>query len=203
VKPSKGISTGRLELGGELDPERPEEVNRFGVGHQRSALRGVEVGPERGGRVHVRLERRRVGVARVHFAGERPELGEGDVGGAAFRARLGIARGRLEARGAVRGELGREDARRGVQVVLGVAADELEVLGEGHVALEDPRTHPGAGAVALGGVLGEEERRTAVRDREVGARERRIGAGGEPVAQRPVRHRVDEERRPGADLDAL
>lgn len=48
-----------------------------------------------------------------------------------------------------------------------MAADELPVLGEGHVAFHDPCAHTEAGEIGLLGVLGELQGGAAMRDREI------------------------------------
>jgi hypothetical protein len=50
---------------------------------------------------------------------------------------------------------GDQDVRGGMQIVLCVAADEFQVLREGHVAFDDASAHASAGLISLDRVLGE------------------------------------------------
>ena len=59
------------------------------------------------------------------------------------------------------GQVRDEDVGGRVQVALVVAADELPIAGEGHVALEDTGAHARTRLVALLGVLGELQRPAA------------------------------------------
>ena len=167
------------------------------MGHQ-GAGRRVEVGPPGRRRVHVCLDGRRRGIGRVHLAVQRPEFGEGDVAGAAHRLGLlvGGRVGRRERRRAFRRKLGPgEDVGRGVKIALRMAADELAVLGEGHVAFDDAGAHARRRDVGFARMLGELQRGAAMADREVGPVERPCLALLEGVLQRPFVHVVDQEER--------
>ena len=84
-----------------------------------------------------------------------------------------------------------------------VAAHQLAVLGEGHVALHDARAHARAGLVGLLGVLGELQRGAAMADGEVGAVERAVLALLQLVLERAFVHAVDQIERPRAELDGV
>jgi hypothetical protein len=88
-----------------------------------------------------------------------------------------------------------------VQIALVVTADERAVLRERHVALDDARALARARGVRLFRVLGELQRRAAMRDRELRAAHEVAGAGGELALERAVVHAVDEKGRAVADLD--
>ena len=88
-----------------------------------------------------------------------------------------------------------------MEIILGVPAHELEIAGEGHVALEDPGPHARRGDVGLDGVLGEHERRAAMADREPLRLELQIDAGEQPLPERTLRHALDEVIRAWAQLD--
>ena len=80
--------------------------------------------------------------------------------------------GRREGHRALAGKVRDEDVGGRVQVALVVAADELSIVGEGHVALQDTGAHTRARLVALG-VLGELQRpATTVADGEVSSDKR-------------------------------
>ena len=79
------------------------------------------------------------------------------------QSRRGLAAGRgvggLEALAAFGREVrARQDVGGGVQVALGVPADELPVPREGDVAFDHPRAHAGGRQHALDGVLGKLQR---------------------------------------------
>ena len=82
-----------------------------------------------------------------------------------------------------------------------MAADEFAILRERDVALDDACALARRGHVRLACVLGELKRGAAVADREVGRLERAGGALLERRLEFAVGHGVDEERRPGAELD--
>src|SRR5262249_35199924 len=133
-------------------------------------------------------------VTPIHLAAEGLEFSEREVAGAALDGRtvqqmsgLGV---NLGWDGALGGQGGVHDVGRGVQIVLRVTANEFQVFGEGHIALEDASADACACLVALLGVLRELQRpATAVTDREVG--------WGEEWALRTVvsvpGHRHDDE----------
>ena len=164
---------------------------------EQGAAGGVEVGPEVGGAADVALERGRAAVGGVHLAFQGLELGQGQVAGAALDVRA------VEQLAGRRVDLGRDlalgrqlraqdDVGGGVQVALGVAADQLGVLGEGDVALQDAGAHARGGDVGLRRVLREEQRRAAVADREVAGAVAALARGAalqvvlEPARAQPV-----------------
>eukprot|EP00959_Pyramimonas_sp_CCMP1952_P171194 3577052-Pyramimonas_sp.AAC.2 len=94
------------------------------------------------------------------------ELCQRDVGGAARGLRVVGAVGRHERLGALGVKGGGDDVGGGVQVALGVAADQMAILGDGDVALDDASAHARGGGVGLVGVLGELQGGTAMSDGE-------------------------------------
>ena len=158
---------GVLQLGGHLHPETLEERDALGVGHQGALVDDLPArdaphvdgltrrGPE------VLLHAPRGRIRDVPSATEGPELLEGEVAGAAAGAgrpdqRAVVAHHRgLERDRAPRGQGRGQDVGGRVQVALGMAADQLQVPGEGDVALQDPGSHAGRRLVGLAGVLGE------------------------------------------------
>jgi len=166
------IAIDAFELWRELRSQAANELDALLMAEQ-GATGGIEVSPEARRASDERLNRGRVRVGRVHLPLETLELREGEIGGAAQRGgglHPRAARGERgwgEGHSACTSEVSDEDIRGGVQVALGVAADELGVLGEGHVALEDARPHPTARFVGLLGVLWELQARPTVPDREV------------------------------------
>jgi hypothetical protein len=142
--------------------------------HQRAAP-GVDFGAPRRDASLEFLGRARGRVERVHLAAQALELLDGELRRAAFGARrrhhvaAGVegSRGeRLDARG---GERRQQDIGCRCQVVLGMAAHERAIAGEGHIAFNDARAHPRSGLVRLLGVLGKLQRGAAVAYGEVRA----------------------------------
>ena len=80
-----------------------------------------------------------------------------------------------------------------------MTADQLAVLGEGHVAFDDAGAHARGRHIGFPAVLGKLHRRAAVADGKVGLA-KRPGALGKLRLQRPVLHLVDEIERPRPDL---
>ena len=101
------------------------------------------------------------------------------------------------------GQRRHENIRRRVQIVLRVAAHQLQVLGEGHVALDDAGAHARGGFVGLARVFGELQRRTPVANREVRLLERSLRAARQLCLEPARFHVVDEEERPRTELHAL
>jgi len=108
-----------------------------------------------------------VDVGCIHLGLQRAELGQRDVAGAAFGRCLFAGRriGGAEWLAAFGSELRlRENVGCGVQVALGVPADQLPILGERHVALDDTGAHACSSLIGLLGMLGKLQRRTAMAD---------------------------------------
>ena len=203
------MTLGGLELGRHLHAQLLEQLDALAVRQQRAARRaGVEVGAEIRRAAQELRERLRRRVERVHLAAQRLELGQRDVARAALGARrrddvaVRVEHGRRERLDALGGQRRHQDVRRRVQIVLRVPADELLVLGEGHVALDDAGAHARGGVVRLLGVLGELQRGAAVADREVGAARLVVEACQESLLERAVVHLVDEELGSRAELDS-
>lgn len=100
------LNRGSLELRGELRAEAADEIDGLAVGHEGPAGR-VQVGAEVGRATHVLLHRGGGGVGGIHLSAEGPELGEGDVAGAARGGRV-CSRSRVgghERGGALGGEV--------------------------------------------------------------------------------------------------
>jgi hypothetical protein len=98
-----------------------------------------------------------------------------------------------------------EDIGGGMQITLCVAADELTVTGEGHVALEDTGAHTTGCLIGFFGMLGELQCRPTVSDREI-LMLIPLGVGGalrKLLFELPVAHLVDEVERPRAELHTL
>ena len=90
-----------------------------------------------------------------------------------------------------------------MQVVLRMAADQLLVLGESHVALDDARAHARRRRVGLGGVLGELHRRATVADRKLARCERAtLRAPLQLALERALAHVVYQEEWPRSELHA-
>ena len=88
-----------------------------------------------------------------------------------------------------------------MQVALVVTADELAVLGERNVALDDARALTRAGGVRLFGVFRQQQRRAAMRDRELGAANEIIRAAQQFALEFALVHAIDEPQRAFAHLD--
>ena len=140
-------------------------------------------------------------VGAVHLGRQGAELGQGDVGGAAFGAGGRVARSCGKAGGAFLGQIGDEDVRRGVQVVLRVAADQLMIGGKGHVAFQNACAHARGGDVGLHGVLRKHQRRATVADGEIGFGGVLPHAGGQLVLQCALGQPVHQIGRTGAVFD--
>lgn len=172
---------------------------------QRGAAGVVEVGAPGRNAAQVVCGRCRAGVEAVHLGAQRLELSEGDVAGAAL-GRRGLAVGRrLEGRRALLVELGDvDDVGRGVQITLTVAAHQLEILGEGDVALEHAGAHASARQVGLSRVLGELQRTaTTMGDGEGRRLDLHLFARVQHALERAVLHAVDQEVRTRAQLNLL
>jgi len=90
-----------------------------------------------------------------------------------------------------------------MQVALVVAANQLLVSGESHVAFLDAGAHARAGFMAFPGVLWKlQSAAAAVGDREVGLAERALAATFQLALERPGAHLVDQIIRTRPDLDA-
>jgi hypothetical protein len=127
---------GCLELGSELRAQALEQRDALLVAQQ-GAARCIEVGAKRGRAVQVLGDGSGAGVEGVHFAARGLEFCQGDVASATLglsrRSRGGIRR--AEWSGALGSELRHgQDVGRGMEVALGVAADQLPILGEGDIA---------------------------------------------------------------------
>lgn len=88
-----------------------------------------------------------------------------------------------------------------MQITLGVAADQLLVVGESDIALDDSGTHPPGGCIALSSMLGELQRCAAMGEDEVGGCKRAFGAGLQLGFQGALVHIVDEVVGTRAQLD--
>ena len=82
-----------------------------------------------------------------------------------------------------------------------MAANELPVLGERHVALDDACAHARAGLVGFLCMFGQLQRRAAMRNREVGTAERAVPALEQAGLERSGIHALHEEERTLAQLD--
>jgi Flp pilus assembly pilin Flp len=105
------------------------------------------------------------GVVHLGFKGQ--ELGKGEVTGAA-KSRGGLGSGassiefsRLEGLGALGIQGGVDDVGGGVKIALIVAAHQLSIHGEGHIALGKVDTHTESSLVTFGTVLRELDGGTA------------------------------------------
>ena len=160
------VNGGSLELGSELTPKALDELDGFLVGRDAGTRVLVEVCPP-GGSTSIHVGFGRLGVcatAAVHLGTESLDFFEREIGRAAHR---------VDTRGPGRGALGvhfgaLDDVGGRVQIALGVAADELSVLGEGDVALDDAGALEGCGLVRFESVLGILHAGAAVADRKVG-----------------------------------
>ena len=101
------------------------------------------------------------------------------------------------------GEVRHENVRGGGEIVLRMAAHQLPILGEGHVALEDAGAHPRRRNVRFLGVLGKLHRGAAMADREIALLERALGAFLQGGLELALIHILDEEIRARADLHAV
>lgn len=183
---------GGLELRGELQAEGLCHGDVL-LERERGAAGVVEVGAPAGDAAQVVGGRGGAGVEGVHLGAQRLELGEGEVAGAALgRGGLAVGGG-LEGRGALAVELGDvDDVGGGVQVALAVAAHQLQVLGEGDVALEHAGAHASARQVGLARVLGElQGAAAAVRDGEGRRLHLELLARVQLGLEGAVRHAVD------------
>jgi hypothetical protein len=136
--------------------------NRFA----RGAGGGVQVGPPIGGPPERVLLGGSVHVARggIHLGAQGLEVRKGEVGRAAHGFHP-----RRPGGGAFGIQLGDgHDVGGGVEIALGVTANEFQVPSEGDVAFDDPRSHSDGGPVGGGGVFGELQWRAAVADGEGG-----------------------------------
>ena len=127
----------------------------------------VKIGAEVGGAVHVFLNCGAVGVEAIHLAAKGTKLFQCDVRGAALSRCSGAIGGGRKRGGALVGECSVEDVGCGVQVALGVAADELLILGKGNIAFDHAGTHTVCSLVALESMLGELKWRSTMREDEV------------------------------------
>ena len=187
-----------LEFRRVLDAEALVERDALLQREQRAAA-GVQIRAPGGRAAEIAGGRGGGGVRRIHLALQCLELRERDVAGAAARA--GVRAGPW--RGAARVELGVHDVGGGVQVAFVVAAHELAVLRERHVAFDDARAHARAGFVGFLRVFGKLQRRAAMRNREVGAAERTVLALEQPRLERPCVHALHQVERARAELDGL
>ena len=160
------VNGGSLELGRELTPKALDELDGFLVGRDTGTRVLVEVCPPGSGTsIHIGFGRLGVcATAAVHLGTESLDFFECEIGRAAHR---------VDTRGPGRGALGvhfgaLHDVRGRVQIALGVAADELSVLGEGDIALDDAGTLECCRLVRFESVLGILHAGAAVADRKVG-----------------------------------
>ena len=89
---------------------------------------------------------------------------------------------------------GRQDIGGGVQIALGMAADQLPVFGKGDIAFEDTGTHPGSGLVGFAAVFRKLQRRSAMADGKIAHMEfvLLVGALAESGFQGAVSHLPDQ-----------
>ena len=180
------------------------------MAHQLAARagRGVQVGaPARGG-VQVLLDRPRLRVVGIHARAQPAELGQAEIAAAALGLRgaqqpaVRIELGRRERPRAALGQGGEQDVGGGVQVVLAVPADQLQVAGEGDIAFEDARAHPRRRQVRSAAVFGELQRRAAMADRQPAAAVGPAlgGAGLQACLQRAFGQVLDQMEGPRSQL---
>lgn len=195
---------GGLDLGGELEAEGADEGNVLLEGHDLGAC-GVEIGAPGGRAVEVVGGVGGGGVGAVHLGAQRLVLVERDVAGAALSLGGLAVGGRLEGRLALGVELGDVDnVGRGVQIALAVTADELTVLGKGHIALLDARAHAGAGHDGLARLLGDLECAAAAVTNGPGrGLHGLLRAGQELGLEGPLGESVNEVVGARAELDLL
>ena len=146
-----------------------KELNALLMG-QESAAGGIQVRAPVRGAAQELLDNGRVGSAGIHFAAQRLEFGQCQVTGAAFdvRAVQQLVTVKLWRDATLVSQIGPlDDVGRGVQIALIVAADQLSVAGEGHVAFEDASSHARGGRVRLLRVLGKLQARAPVADRKI------------------------------------
>jgi len=112
------------------------------MGHYRAAG-GVQVGAPVGGAAQVCLNRCGARIGGIHFTAKGFEFFQSDVAGAAFgRSRLDEVALRIELSrgkrfGAFFRQVREQNVRRGMQIALRVAADQLQVLGKRDITLEN------------------------------------------------------------------
>ena len=128
---------------------------------QQGAVVRVKTRAEVGRATHKLGYGRRSRIKGIHLSLEGLELDQGNVAGATFSRRrcfqraVGIELGRGKALCTLCCQRGFQDIGRGMKVVLCVTADQLLVLGKGHVALDDARAHASSRLVRLFCVFGE------------------------------------------------
>ena len=196
--------SGCFELRRHLDAKPLEQRDAFLVRHQCAAGGpAVEVGAPVGGAAQKLLCCGGFGVGGIHFAAQGSKFCQRDVAGAAF-CRSGGVGACIERRKGF-GALGRQGCRQdvggGVQVVLGVAADQFFVFGESHVAFHYARAHACCGLVRFLGVLWKHQRSTPMANREVGFFEWPVTAALQFGFERAVKHLAHQKVRAGAQLD--
>jgi hypothetical protein len=108
-----------LQLRRVLYAELFVELDALAQGNQ-SAAPGVQVGAPRRGAAEITFRRAGGRIARAHFAHRA-------VAGAALRVRIRPVPGHA----ALRVQVGGDDVGRGMQIALGMAANEFTILGEG------------------------------------------------------------------------
>ena len=154
----------RLQFRRELSAQRLDQFDRFGM-RQQCAGRGIQIGAPARCAVHILLGSSGACICRIHLSVQALEFGERQFGGTAFRAGFFLSLGCRERFVAFSGKIAAQDVCCGVQIVLGVAADQFAILGEGHVTLDDPRAHPRCSDIGLRGMFWKLHWRTAMANR--------------------------------------
>ena len=126
------------------------------MAHQGAVL-AVEIGaPVRCGR-HVFLHRGGIGIAGVHLAFKALEFFQGQITGtAAYVTEVVLAVAQRHRRAAAfAGQIGGQDVGGGVQVALGMAANQFLVPGESDIAFQNTGAHASRGPIGFLGMFRE------------------------------------------------
>jgi hypothetical protein len=163
------ISRRGLELRGEVSVAW-KLINQGDVRFEShdSAAAAVEVGSPGWSSVLERLWSSSGGIETVLLSAQAGELLLGDVRGAARGSGWGSSIRWSERNGALCSQLGsQENVGRGVEITLGVSADESKILGESDITLEDTGAHSCTSHGALDGLFWElKSSTTSVANRE-------------------------------------
>ncbi len=175
---------------------------------QHCCARGIQVGAPVGGTTQKFLRGSGIGIEGVHLALEGFEFIHSQVTGAAqsrgcldeLSAGIELSRGK-RLRTLIR-QRRYQDIGGGMQIALVVAANQLAVPGESHIAFLDAGAHARARFMAFPGVLRELQRAPApVTDRKGRLAERTLAAPLQPALERAGAHLVDQIKRTRPDLD--
>ncbi len=197
------LDRGGLQLGRKLCAKRLEQRDRFRVGHQLCWLDRVEIRAPICRAAQIGFHTGRGRVCRVHLGRQAAVLVQRDLGRPALGSCGRVSGGSREGRHACIGQRGREDIRRGVQIVLRMTADQFQILGKGHIAFQDACAHARGGDIGFHRMLGKLHRRTTVPDREQRLAACLTFTGQQFLFQRSVFHAVNQVIGPWAEFDVL